>query len=50
MTESQEVEDVACGLEISFSSAPQDIDIKVLPPTEGEMAVCMAIQSVDLYN
>merc|ERR1712226_36723 len=36
LTESQEVEDVACGLEISFSSTPQDIEIKLPPPTEGD--------------
>ena len=31
-----EVEDALCGLEISFSSVPQDIDIKLLPPSQGE--------------
>jgi len=32
----EEVEDALCGLEISFSSVPQDIDIKLLPPTQGD--------------
>ena len=32
----EEVEDTLCGLEISFSSVPHDIDIKLLPPTQGE--------------
>lgn len=38
LTEAQteEVEDALCGLEISFSSVPQDIDIKLLPPTQGD--------------
>ena len=39
LTEAQtgEVEDALCGLEISFSSVPQDIDIKLLPPAQGEL-------------
>merc|ERR1711971_632070 len=32
----EEVEDALCGLEISFSSVPQDIDIKLLPPSQGD--------------
>merc|ERR1712032_1676954 len=32
----EEVEDTLCGLEISFSSVPQDIDIKLLPTTQGD--------------
>jgi len=32
----EEVKDALCGLEISFSSVPQDIDIKLLPPTQGD--------------
>merc|ERR1719397_769631 len=32
----EEVEDALCGLEISFSSVPHDIDIKLLPPTQGD--------------
>jgi len=35
--ETEEVEDALCGLEISFSSVPQDIDIKLLPPTQGDL-------------
>jgi hypothetical protein len=35
--ESGEVEDALCGLEISFSSVPQDIDIKLLPPDQGDL-------------
>merc|ERR1712130_221147 len=35
--ESGEVEDALCGLEISFSSVPQDIAIKILPPTQGDL-------------
>jgi len=38
LTEAQteEAEDALCGLEISFSSVPQDIDIKLLSPTQGD--------------
>merc|ERR1719385_162143 len=33
--QTEEAEDALCGLEISFSSVPQDIDIKLLSPTQG---------------
>lgn len=35
--ESGEVEDALCSLEISFSSVPQDIAIKILPSTQGDL-------------
>merc|ERR1712130_909200 len=35
--ETGEVEDALCGLEISFSSVPQDIAIKILPSTQGDL-------------
>ena len=56
LTEAQteEAEDALCGLEISFSSVPQDIDIKLLSPTQGEgcmtyALICQIISTV-LYT
>merc|ERR1719225_2569835 len=39
-----EVEDALCGLEISFSSVPQDIDIKLLPPSQGDLGHLQEIE------
>jgi len=39
-----EGEDALCGLEISFSSVPQDIDIKLLPPSQGDLGHLQEIE------
>jgi len=42
--ETGEVDNALCGLEISFSSVPQDIDIKLLPPSQGDLGHLQEIE------
>ena len=46
--ETGNLDDAICGLEISFASVPHDIDIKVLPATEGELRRQLLFWNKDL--